>query len=167
MERSKKVVFVSHALLNQNAMPKGCERAPGVIKEIVELLAEAGVGIVQIPCPEMEFFGLERRPKTKDSVDTKAYRTACKKLAVQVLQQIEMYLKKNYSVVGILGVEFSPTWAVHQIHNGTRSIPGKGVFIEELENEMRKKRFQVPIIGINLNNIFSSAEKLQALLSCM
>ena len=166
MERSKKVIFVSHPLLNQNAMPKGKERSGGIVKEVVELLSEAGIGIVQIPCPELENFGLGRSTKTKDSIDTKAFRAACKRLATNVLSQIEMYLKKNHSVIGILGVEFSPTWAVHQIHNGSRKVPGKGIFIEELENEMRKKRFQVPIIGINLNNLFSSSEKLQALINC-
>ena len=166
MERSKKVIFVSHYLLNQNSMARGRERAPGVVKELIELIAEAGIGIVQLPDPELEYFGLDRSHKDKTSIDTKAYRALCRKHACQILKQIEMYLKKNYSVVGILGVEFSPTWAVHQIQNGSRSVPGKGILIEELENEMRKKRFQVPIIGINLNNIFSSSEKLQALISC-
>ena len=78
MERSKKVVFVSHALLNQNAMAKGKERAPGVVKEIVELLAEADIGIVQIPCPELDAFGLDRAPKSKDALDTKPFRTSCR-----------------------------------------------------------------------------------------
>jgi len=165
VERGKKVMFVSHALLNQNAMAKGKERAPGVVKEVVELLAEAGVGIVQIPCPELDMFGLDRAPKTKDALDTKPFRASCRKLACSVLEQVEMYLKKNYNVVGVLGVEFSPTWAVHQVENGSRNSPGKGIFIEELEDEMRKKRFQVPIIGVNLNNMFSSSEKLQALLN--
>ena len=165
MERGKKVMFVSHALLNQNSMAKGKERSAGVIKEVVELLAEAGVGIIQIPCPELETFGLDRSQKTKDALDTKPYRASCRKLACSVLEQVEMYLKKNYSVVGVLGVEFSPTWAVHQVENGSRNTPGKGIFIEELEDEMRKKRFQVPIVGVNLNNMFSSSEKLQALLN--
>lgn len=147
-------------------MARGRERAPGVVKELMELIAEAGIGIVQLPDPELEYFGLDRPHKDKAALDSKTYRAACRRHACQILKQVEMYLKKNYNVVGILGVEFSPTWAVHQIQNGSRSVPGKGILIEELENEMRKKRFQVPIIGINLNNIFSSSEKLQALINC-
>jgi predicted secreted protein len=165
VERAKKVMFVSHLLLNQNAMAKGKERAAGIVKDVIELLAEADIGIVQVPCPELDAFGLDRTPKSKDALDTKPFRASCRKLACSVLEQVEMYLKKNYNVVGVLGVEFSPTWAVHQLENGSRATPGKGVFIEELEDEMRKKRFQVPIIGVNLNNIFSSSEKIQALIN--
>ena len=166
MERSRKVIFVSHYLLNQNATAAGRERAPGAVKELIELLAEAGIGIIQLSDPELEHFGLDRKPKTKEVLDNKAYRGACKKEAAEILRQIEMYLKSNYQVVGVLGVEFSPTWAVHQLENGNRNVPGKGILIEELEAAMHSKRYQVPIIGVNLNNIFSSAEKLQALISC-
>ncbi len=166
MERSRKVIFVSHLLLNQNAAPCGCEKAPGAVKELLELLGESGIGIIQLPDPELECFGLDRKSKGKDTLDTKSYRTTCRKLAADVLRQIESYMKANYQVVGMLGVEFNPTWAVHQLSNGTRNVPGKGILIEEIEAAMHGKRYQVPIIGVNLNNIFSSAEKLQALLSC-
>ncbi len=166
MERSKKVVFVAHPILNQNSVALGKERAAGAVKEVVEILVGNGVGIVQIPCPELECFGLERRPKLKEALDNKIYRALCKKHALQILSQIEAYLKKNYQVLGILGVEFSPTYGVHQIENGARNVPGKGIFIEELEEEMKKKRFQVPIVGMNLNNIYTSAEKLQSLINC-
>ncbi|MEM5804703.1 MAG: 2-thiouracil desulfurase family protein [Candidatus Aenigmatarchaeota archaeon] len=166
--RSKKVVFVSHCILNQNARAMGLEKAAGAVRELVELLSEAGVGIVQIPCPQMEFGNgaLGRKASDKDGLDTKKYRDSCRKIAVMTLKQIETYLAKNYSVVGVLGVEFSPSCGVHQISNGSRNVPGKGIFFEEFESEMRKKRFQVPVIGVNLNNMFSTVEKLQSLLEC-
>ncbi len=166
MERSKKIIFVSHALLNQNAMSVGKAKFPGVVKDIVELLAEAGVGIVQMPSPEFEFNGSpEWKFKPKESWDkTKGYRTHCRSLSLQVLKQIEKYMIRDYRIVGILGVEMDPTSAVYQVDTGTRAIPGKGIFIEELEEQMKKKNFQVPIIGVNLNNIYSSMEKLQSLL---
>mgnify|MGYP005846226523 CR=1 FL=1 len=165
MERSKKVVFVAHCLLNQNARAAGAERAAGAIKEVIQLLTESDVGIIQLPCPELEFdTGLNRRPKPRSSFDNKKYRQACKKLSCELLSKIEEYMKNGYTIVGLLGIEFSPTCSVYQIENGSRIIPGKGIFIEELEAEMRKKRFQVPIIGVNLNNVYSSLEKIQALL---
>ena len=164
MQRSRKVIFVSHCLLNQNSMPVGLEKHTGVVKEVVDMLAEAGIGIVQMPCPEVEFFGIDRKPKTKEMLDNREFRKTCRVFSKQVLTQIEMYKQKNYNVLGVLGVEFSPTYAVHQIENGHRNSPGKGIFIEELEDEMHKKNFQVPIIGVNLNNVMSSLEKIQALL---
>lgn len=165
MERSKKLIFVSHCLLNQNVRPIGMEKYSGTVKELLELFAEAGVGIIQIPCPQIEFNGsLNRKLKSKPSYDTKSYRQHCRKLSLHLLQQIQNYLSKNYNVLGILGVEFSSTCGVHQVEDGNKNAPGKGILIEELENEMHKKNFQVPIIGINLNNLFSSMEKVQSLL---
>jgi predicted secreted protein len=164
VERSKKIIFVAHCLLNQNVLPVGMERAAGAVKELVELLAEAGVGIIQLPAIELEFGGLESKPKPKEAMDTKSVRGTCRTHAKAVFDQIKIYLAKNYQVLAILGVESSPIYAVHQLVNGNRNIPGKGIFIEELEDEMRKRNFQVPIIGVNLNNLFSTMEKIQNLL---
>jgi predicted secreted protein len=163
MKRSKKVLFVSHCLLNQNVMAVGKAKYTGSVKDLLELFSEAGIGIVQLDCPQLEFNnGLNRRPSVKSSAN--GYRNDCKKLSSKVMKKIELYLRNDYKVLGILGVEFSQTCGVHQIQNGSRSVPGKGIFIEELENEMQKKNFQVPVIGVNLNNIFSSIEKIQSLL---
>ena len=165
MERSKKVIFVSHCLLNQNARPLGGEKYPGAVKDLLELFVESGVGIVQMPCPQLEFNeGLNRKLKSKESYDTNGFRTKCQKLSFNIIEIIENYLRKNYSVLGILGVELSSTCGVHQVQNGRRNVPGKGIFIEELEKGMQRKNFQVPILGINLNNIFSSLERIQSLL---
>jgi predicted secreted protein len=164
MKRNKKVLFVSHCLLNQNAMAVGKEKYTGSVKDLLEVFAEAGVGIVQLDCPQLEFNnGLNRRPATKNS--TNGYRDDCKKLSSKVMKKIEQYLRNDYKVLGILGVEFSQTCGVHRIQNGKRNVPGKGIFMEELEAEMQKKNFQVPLVGVNLNNIFSSIEKIQSLLS--
>lgn len=164
MKRNKKILFVSHCLLNQNAMAVGKEKYPGSVKDLLELFSEAGIGIVQLECPQLEFNnGLNRKPSVKSSAN--GYRNECKKLSSKVMKKIELYLRNDYKVLGILGVEFSQTCGVHQIQNGSRSVPGKGIFMEELEVEMQKKNFQVPVIGVNLNNIFSSIEKIQTLLN--
>jgi predicted secreted protein len=165
MKRSKKLVFVSHCLLNQNAMAVGKESYAGSVKDLLELFAEAGIGIVQLECPQIEFnSGLDRKPATKYSYENNGFRENCKKMSSKLLEKIELYLKNDYKVIGILGVEFSHTCGVHQIQNGSRRTPGKGVFMEELEAEMQKKNFQIPVIGINLNNIYSSIDKIQSLL---
>lgn len=165
MERSKKIIFVSHCLLNQNARPIGGEKYPGSVKDLLEIFAEAGIGIVQLPCPQLEFNGgLNRRLKSKNAYDTKGYRKFCNKVSSKLIKQIENYMKEDYKVIGILGIEFSSTCGVHQVKDGRRNVPGKGIMIEELEAEMEKKNFQVPIVGVNLNNIFNSIERVRSLL---
>ncbi len=163
MDRSKRVVFVSHCLLNQNTRAKGMSKAQGGVKELMDLFSEAGIGIVQMPCPQFEANGgLDWRPKK--SYDAKPYRTYCKKLSSNILQQVKKYMSKNYKVLGIVGVEASATCAVHQTVSGGKKSPGKGILMEEIEEAMRKKNFQVPLVGVNLNNIYSSVERVQNLL---
>lgn len=165
MERSKKIVFIPHCILNQNAKAVGREVSPGSVKDLVNMFSETGVGIVQMPCPQLEFNGgLHRKPKGKSAYDTKKYRDYCRKLSKLILQQIEKYLEKKYNVLCVLGVEFSPTCAVHQLENGSRNVPGKGIFFEEFEEEMRKKNFQIPIVGVNLNNLYNTTERIQSML---
>lgn len=167
MERSKKIVFVSHCLLNQNARALGSEKYPGAVKDLTDMLTEAGIGIVQLPCPQLEFdmMGINRKMKNKDAYDSKPYRKHCQTLSDSILNQVHKYLQKDYKVLGIIGVEMSSTCGVHQIENGRKTAPGKGILIEEIEELMHKKNFQVPIIGINLNNIYGSMEKIQTLLN--
>ena len=166
MERSKKVVFVSHCLLNQNVRPSGSEKYPGAVKDLLQLFAEAGIGIVQLPCPHIEFKeGFDRKLKPKTTYETNGYRICCQKISSSIIEQIEKYLREDYSVVAIVGVELSSTCGVHQVEKGRRNVPGKGILIEEIEKNMEKKNFQVPLIGVNLNNIYSSIERVQSLLN--
>ena len=124
IERSKRIVFVAHCILNQNAVSVGRERSPGPVKELLELLSEAGVGIVQMPCPQIHYNnGLNRKTKPKEKYDTKVFRTACRSQAKLILEQIKTYLSKDYNILGILGVETSPTCAVHQLLDGNRNVP--------------------------------------------
>lgn len=163
-ERSKKVIFVSHCILNQNTRAIGREKYPGVVRELTDLFANSDVGLIQLPCPQFEYSkNLDRMEKNKKSYNN-GYRGYCRKLSIEILKQIENYLSKNYKILGIIGVEFSPNCGVYRIDNGSKNISGKGIFIEELENEMQTKTFQIPIIGANLNNISKTVEKLQLLL---
>ena len=56
-ERSDRVVFLSHCLLNQNTRyPGGAFRA-GAVMEVVEPYLRDGAGICQMPCPEQAAWG--------------------------------------------------------------------------------------------------------------
>ena len=55
--RSRKVLFVSHCTLNQNAKVRVIAKFPGAIRPLVELLLDNDVGMYQMPCPEMTYLG--------------------------------------------------------------------------------------------------------------
>jgi predicted secreted protein len=150
-----KVVFVPHCILNP-AVRDGSTQ----VKEVIKLFAESGIGIVQLPCPEIEYNG----KLVKGIRCNKKYREYCKKISMKVLRDVKNYIKADYKVLGILGVEFSNTCGVHQVHKGRKNVPGKGVFMKELENGMQKENFQVPILATNFGNIFSTIEKMSLLI---
>ena len=58
--RSKRVIFLAHCLLNQNAISDGTAVRPAAYRELIQLLLDAEAGIVQLPCPELCCLGLDR-----------------------------------------------------------------------------------------------------------
>src|SRR5215510_5576289 len=62
-ERSHRVVFLSHCLLNENTRYLGGAFRPGVVPEVVGPYLRDGIGICQMPCPEQLAWGgvLKRR----------------------------------------------------------------------------------------------------------
>ncbi len=51
-ERSKRVIFVSHCLLNENTRYLGGAFRPGCMDELVDSFQQEGLGICQMHCPE-------------------------------------------------------------------------------------------------------------------
>jgi len=153
---NEKVIFVSHCILNQSIRNEKFSK----VKRLIGLLTGSDVGIVQLPCPKIDCNGKFMRNEN----NAKIYRKYCEKISIFVVKTIKKYLDADFNVIGILGVEFSPFCAVYKINNGKKNVLGKGILMEEIEKEMQKKDFQVPIISTNLNNVFSTLEKIDILL---
>ena len=62
-QRSRKVVFLSHCLLNENTRYLGGACRCGAVREVIQVCIDSGYGIVQMPCPEQHAWGgvLKRR----------------------------------------------------------------------------------------------------------
>jgi hypothetical protein len=56
-ERSKKVVFISHCLLNENTRYLGGAFRPAYVAEVLDEPRRRDLGIVQMPCPEQRAWG--------------------------------------------------------------------------------------------------------------
>nr|WP_309493349.1 CD3072 family TudS-related putative desulfidase [Candidatus Hecatella orcuttiae] len=160
-KRSKKIVVATHCILNQNAKIQGIAKFPGVITPVVDFLVKSGLGILQMPCPETTYLGIRRWQYVKEQYDTPAFREHCKKLADFILNQIEDYQKSGYKIVAILGADGSPSCGVNKTpRNPTwsglipeklpsqKQVAEKGVYMEVLEDEMKKKNLNIPLIGI-------------------
>lgn len=115
--RSRRMVYVSRCLLNCNAKFPGCADVPGVYTEIITPIAEAGIGIEQMPCLEIMGWGGVDRPKVMHELDPDnpgadwilEYPRLCKREARKMADQMEDYLEAGYEILGVVYVDDSPT----------------------------------------------------------
>ena len=126
-ERSHRVVFLSHCLLNENTRYLGGAFRPGVVPEVVGPYLRDGIGICQMPCPEQLAWGgalkrrlliLYGRPwlrpviRPLSPVLTAYTKLRYRLLACRVAAQIADYQRSGFGVVGVVGVDASPTCGV-------------------------------------------------------
>jgi uncharacterized protein YbbK (DUF523 family) len=128
-ERSRRVMLVSHCLLNQNTRYAGGATRPGAVIEVVDELMGAGYGICQLPCPEQRAWGgvLKRHSLwLHDSRGGPLYplrglllrafltwtRLVYRRLARQVARDVADYQRSGFTVAGIVGVGASPSCGV-------------------------------------------------------
>lgn len=128
-ERSGRVVFVSHCLLNQNVRYLGGATRPGMTREVVARLLDARTGVVQLPCPEQCTWGgvckrytvpaygagrtpLRRLRRPFARLFLAYTRLAYRRLARRVAGQIADYVRSGYTVESVVGIGGSPSCGV-------------------------------------------------------
>ena len=147
--RSRKVVFVAHCLLNQNAISDQTAVYPAAFREVVDFFLERDVGIVQMPCPELCCLGLDRGDPAGGTREVTVENTRIRaamaepvphemltRLADLVLLQIREYHKHGFQILGIVGANRSPNCGVDTTSADNQELPGRGLFMEELERRL-------------------------------
>jgi predicted secreted protein len=109
MNRSRKLILTAHCVLNQNAVVREWERAPGAFNSLVKVMLDENLGILQLPCPEMAFAGEDRPPRTREEYNTPEFRELSRNLARPLVQQVAEYQRQGYQIVGLLGIGDSPS----------------------------------------------------------
>lgn len=187
------MIFVSHCLLNENTRYLGGAFRKAGINELIDELQKQDIGIVQMKCPEQQAWGGVLKTKILRGYGIKKsflnyfrkvyslffiWRTKqiYKRLALQVASEVEDYLNSDFQVVGIIGVNGSPSCGVtasldinksadylagidiNQIdsHKLNEQLYGKylvgceGLYIRALKKALQSKRLQVKILEHNL-----------------
>jgi uncharacterized protein YbbK (DUF523 family) len=128
-ERGRKVVFLSHCLLNQNTRYLGGASCPGAKLSAVSPLLDAGLGIIQLPCPEIAAWGgidkpliwlpLSRGGKLirflapiLRPLFTAWTRRIYQVTAGRAARQIRACLKAGQTVAAFVGIDGSPSCGV-------------------------------------------------------
>ncbi|OBH19754.1 MULTISPECIES: DUF523 domain-containing protein [unclassified Mycobacterium] len=128
-ERGRRVVFVSHCLLNENTRYAGGATRAGAVPEAVEELIGAGYGIHQMPCPERLAWGGVLKPHSLLLYGSKGgwlyplrgpllrafvwwTRLVYRRLARRVVRDVADYQRSGIAVQGVVGVGASPSCGV-------------------------------------------------------
>lgn len=167
-KRSNRYVLVSFCLLAQGVRVQSLVRYyPGVVEPVIMWLMQRGYNIWQMPCPELLFDDVYRRPCGKAHYDRPecdiGYTNSAQYLA-QMCQRLEAVGNR---VDLVLGVERSPSCAVWRLsaagnrHGQSKSICGQGFFIDALRQQLQVLKHQPRFIGVDTLHIDATMKKLK------
>jgi predicted secreted protein len=100
-----------------------------------------------MPCPEFPCLGLEK--ELYGQLSEEDLRACFRKLALTVIDQAEAYLADGYDILGIIGMNPSPSCGVEVtkgkgtmlgIDRDTSEKEASGVFIEKLQKLARERQ---------------------------
>lgn len=192
-ERSGKVVFLSHCLLNTNARYLGGAFRSSCVNEIIQGAIERDIALVQMKCPEQQAWGGILKPfmwLAFESSGTFLYqlravllplflfytRLRYRRIARAAVTEICDYRKAGYIVVGIIGIDGSPSCGVNRKivmkqafdlyatgsvkeldrEEFNRSLyarcltGGSGVFIDEMKKGLGRRGMSIPFYSHSL-----------------
>lgn len=171
MHRSKRILALCHCLLNSNAKVFPLAACPGVQIEALRPYLDDGVGLVQLPCPETVILGLNRWGMTREQYDQPFLRRAMRDMLQAPLDQLEAFARAGYELLGLVGVDGSPSCGVRITCEGfrggepsapetdlpgqarsLREVSGQGVFIQVLTAMARERGLSLPLLAVDERN---------------
>lgn len=176
-KRSKKIVLVSHCILNQNSISDGTADFPAQFKEIVKLIEEEDIGIIQLPCPEFLCLGLFRKDmngsirellaentRIRTLLEKKNNLDKLRLLAKPIVCQLREYIEYGFYIVGIIGINRSPSCGVETTSINNNEEEGRGVFMNIILEELDNLGIAIDAIGVKTSNIEESVLKVKQLI---
>ena len=149
--RSKDCVFVSHCMLAQCVMAEGLvKHFPGPVTPVLQFCLDHDINIIQMPCPETlcASGGLGRGPHGKKWYEQNGLRETSKGIAIAQADYMRKLKDNGFTILAIIGVDFSPACAVNFINKGRAVYRDQGIYIEELQTAMEERGIEIPLIGV-------------------
>lgn len=210
--RTKRIVFINHCLLNQNSRGPGVAFRKGPSAELIRIFLKNDINMIQLPCCECIGWGGAARmsfdrfiPIVINAVrfgwfpllipilkaSSSSYNRLCKKEAVKVVDRMEDYLRNDYTICGVVGINDSPTCGVTKtvdmvkymrsmataIYKGDPVDPiqknlealidGESFFMGNLIKEMKKRHLAIKAIGYEpwAKSLKTESERVATLLN--
>lgn len=170
MKRSKKIIVVAHCILNANAKVGPLAMYPGVLREVMDQFIEDGTGILQLPCPESSYLGINRWGMCREQYDHPNFRRHCRRILTPSVDQIETFIAAGYEIIGVIGANGSPNCGVTKTPSGLiggvisdintveaqlknfRYLDQSGVFFTELKSMLSQREIFVKFMAIDEKN---------------
>jgi predicted secreted protein len=169
--RSNRIAVVCHCMMNVHSLEDDLAEYRGLEEEVIRALIEKGFGIVQLRCPETRLHGVDRLPMPKDTYDKPHIRESYSAQAREEVLQLSEFVKNGAEVTVIVGAEASPSCGVTVVGRWKEGvpvasrkfpqdvdfIPGRGVYMEELEKLLDKEGMRPTWIGVpgkSTKNVF-------------
>lgn len=156
--KSKKIILLSHCILNSYSKVESFSENNGALKEILIELMMKDYAIIQLPCPEHLYLGTRRWEMSREQYDNEMFRNHCITLINPILNEVSNYIKSGYEIKYIVGMKGSPNCGITKTNSSesyggeiinekdyysSRLINKVGVFMEEFFRLSRER-------GINL-----------------
>lgn len=177
-KRGRKIIFAAHCILNQNSISDGTADFPACFRELIETIYENNYGIVQLPCPELCCLGIDRgntegssspllieNTRIRESMAAAENSNKLKNLVDLTIYQITEYLKYDFNIAGIIGIDRSPSCGVTFTSKNNKETEGAGVFISLLQEELKRINIKLNFIGVRDYDIQGSLNKLNSVLN--
>lgn len=167
MNRSNKIAIISHCIINQNSVVKGEYKDINIFFPFIKKLFEENIGILQLPCPETECYGLRRWGHVKEQFDNCGYRKYVEKIVNSFVDIIKEYINNGYEIVGIYGIAGSPSCGVNltcsanwegeislykdkeDIVSRVKMINESGIFMEIFKSVLDKNKINIPFYDVD------------------
>jgi predicted secreted protein len=149
--RSLYYICVIDCILNQNTRDSGAATLPAFNWDVIQLCNQYHVGILQMPCPEINFLGFSRNRASgvsiREAMNTDRGRNSCRKLSLDIADRIENLNSQGATLLAVLGGNpESPGCAVHFDQNEQKA--SSGIFMMELKKVLEQRDIKVPYRGI-------------------
>jgi predicted secreted protein len=170
----KKILFVSHCILNtaSKVVMYNDEETAGeeaLRRRFVRAALDAGIQLIQLPCPEFTLYGSRRWGHTADQFDNPFFRNHCRKLLEPYIRELQAYRgdAESFEVLGFAGIDGSPSCGVEYTCAGpwggnpsgrddleetlatVREEKRPGVFVSVLAGMLQEQGIDLPLAGLS------------------
>lgn len=179
MHRNKKIILLSHCILNVNSKVNGIANYKGSLEELMVPLIQKDFGFIQLPCPETLHCGVKRWGQVKEQLETPYFKRHCKSLLEPIIEQIIDYKNNDYEIIACIGVDKSPSCGVNlscrannwgkefdksfsleEIISSLQFVDEEGVFIEVFKKLLDENNIHLNFLAIDEANPETSVEKI-------